>query len=94
MDVIQTLPNENLGIFAENFFLDQSLENWKKSTAVVLAETGKISNMKPLEPENQLRGIFLVEGEKKDLQIYFTLTPESNPLIQRLDIRAVAKSSH
>ena len=94
MDVIQTWPNENLGIFAENFFLDQSLENWKKSTAVVLAETGKISNMKPLEPENQLRGIFLVEGEKKDLQIYFTLTPESNPLIQRLDIRAVAKSSH
>ena len=45
--------------------------------------------MKALFPENQLRGSFVMEGEKKNIAIYFTLTPEKEALIQQLDIELI-----
>ncbi len=85
-------PNDKLSIFAENFFLDLSLESWKKSTAELFKEIGKIVKVNPVVPENQLRGSFLIEGEKKDLKVFFTLTPEKDPLIQQLDLAVQPKT--
>jgi hypothetical protein len=36
-------------------------------------------------PENQLRGYFIMNGEKGKAKVYFTLSPENPALIQQLD---------
>jgi len=38
-----------------------------------------------------LRGSFMLEGVKKNVSIFFTLTPEKEALIQQLDIEVVEK---
>ncbi|MFN2458674.1 MAG: serine hydrolase domain-containing protein [Chitinophagaceae bacterium] len=73
-------------IFAENFFMDLSAERWKKKISEVISKTGTIVKIGEISPENNLRGTFFIEGEKQILEIFFTLTPEKNPLIQQLDI--------
>ncbi|QHT67967.1 beta-lactamase family protein [Rhodocytophaga rosea] len=89
-ELIQLLPAwqnaANTGIFAENFFPDHSLEYRKKQSADVFAKAGKIIRIREFIPQNQLRGSFIMEGEKANIGIYFTLTPEKNPLIQELHI--------
>jgi hypothetical protein len=37
------------------------------------AKAGKIIAVKEMNAENQLRGSFIMEGEKTNIQIYFTL---------------------
>jgi hypothetical protein len=87
--IIATLPSWNedqLSVFAENFFLDKSLEEWKKNSRSVLAEAGDISNVTGIIAENQLRGTFMVECSKKNISVFFTLTPEREARIQQLDL--------
>lgn len=86
VELIQSWASEKQNILAENFFLDQSLESWKKLTTKTLEESGKIISVKELVPENQLRGTFVIEGEKKNIEVFFTLTPEQSPLVQQLDL--------
>jgi CubicO group peptidase (beta-lactamase class C family) len=93
-EIIKLLPDwkeEQTAIFAENFFLDESLERRREATRKIFEEAGVIKNIKALEPENQLRGSFVLEGEKKNLLIFFTLTPEKEALIQQLDIELKEK---
>jgi len=88
-EIIKLLPEwkeEQTNIFAENFFPDESLQRRREATRKIFEEAGTIRNVKPLEPENQLRGSFVLEGEKKNIFIFFTLTPEKEALIQQLDI--------
>jgi hypothetical protein len=40
-------------------------------------------------PENQLRGHFVLEGERANIDVFFTLTPENPALIQQLDFREI-----
>jgi len=84
------LPNwknaEKSGIFAENFFADYLIEDLQKEAATLFSKTGKILNIKEIVPENQLRGRFVIEGEKANLGVSFTLTPENLPLIQEYHI--------
>ncbi len=82
---------ETSGIFAENFFADNSSEFWQKQTREIFRKAGKIVNLHPIIPENQLRGSFVMEGENADVEVYFTLTPEKPALIQELRIREAAK---
>jgi CubicO group peptidase (beta-lactamase class C family) len=88
--ILQTLSDwthvQKKKIFAENFYLDESFESWSKRITTLRSQTGKIIGSTPVKPDNQLRGMFTVQGEKNDLDIYFTLTPEIPPLIQQLDI--------
>ncbi|MGA0560586.1 serine hydrolase domain-containing protein [Larkinella sp. VNQ87] len=79
------------GIFAENFFPDQSLEDRRKTVQALYAKAGKIIRVGELIPENQLRGRFLLEGETANIDVFFTLTPENPALIQQLDFREVSK---
>ncbi len=34
----------------------------------------------------------MLEGEKKDIHVFFTLTPEKEPLIQQVRMRTVDRS--
>jgi hypothetical protein len=55
-------------------------------------KAGKIINIRELTPENNLRGSFILECEKIDIEISFTLTPENPPLIQEFHIKERIKS--
>jgi hypothetical protein len=98
--LIQVLPDwkaENLSalssgagtIFAENFFEDASLETRQMVHQRAFKAIGPILRNGPLIAENQLRGSYLVEGEKGKLSVFFTLSPEDPPLIQELEITIV-----
>ena len=94
-ELVKLLPNfanaEQSGIFAENFFPDQSLTNRRKAVQELYAKAGNIRRVAELIPENQLRGHFLMEGEKENIDVFFTLTPENPALIQQLDFREMPK---
>jgi CubicO group peptidase (beta-lactamase class C family) len=91
-EIIKLLPEwkeDQLGVFAENFFLDEPLERRKQHTQKILSQAGAILSVKELMPENQLRGSFIIECEKKNIQVFYTLTPERKALVQQLDIEIV-----
>jgi CubicO group peptidase (beta-lactamase class C family) len=94
-ELIKILPDwnnaEQSGIFAENFFPDYPIDTLKKQARDLYAKAGKIISVKELKPENQLRGSFILEGEKINIEIYFTLSPENPPLIQEYHIREITK---
>jgi CubicO group peptidase (beta-lactamase class C family) len=89
-ELVKILPDwnnaEQSGIFAENFFPDYPIDTLKKYARELYAKAGKIISVKPLVPENQLRGTFIIEGENTGIEIYFTLSPENPPLIQEYRI--------
>lgn len=94
-ELIKLLPDwtgaEQSGLFAENFFPDKSVAIRRKTVQDLYAKAGKIQRVGELIPENQLRGHFLLEGEKTNIDVFFTLTPENPALIQQLDFREVVK---
>ncbi|WP_020599717.1 serine hydrolase domain-containing protein [Spirosoma panaciterrae] len=94
-ELIKLLPDwtgaEQSGLFAENFFPDKSVAIRRKTVQDLYTKAGKIQRVGELIPENQLRGHFLLEGEKTNIDVFFTLTPENPALIQQLDFREVVK---
>jgi len=82
-------PADTTGLFADNFFLDNSLERRKNETLKLFNEIGKVISVSSITPENQLRGSFRFIGEKGSIELFFTLTPQKNALIQQLDITKV-----
>jgi len=94
-DLLNILPEWNYaeqgGIFAENFFPDNPIDSLKKQSKELYAKAGKIISISEMKPENQLRGSFIIEGEKINMEIYFTLSPENPPMIQEYHIREVPK---
>ncbi len=94
-ELVKILPEwnnaEQSGIFAENFFPDYPIDTLKKYAKDLYAKAGKIVAVKEVKPENQLRGSFILQGEKTDIEIYFTLSPENPPLIQEYHIREIPK---
>jgi hypothetical protein len=73
-------------LFAENFFLDLSRAAWITTSKEVFDKAGKIISIGSMVPENQLRGHFNMKGEKGEVEVYFTLSPEKDPKIQQLDL--------
>src|SRR6186713_426846 len=94
-ELVKILPGWNnaaqSGIFAENFFPDYPIDTLKKYAGDLYAKAGKIMSVKEVKPDNQLRGSFIIEGAKTNIEIYFTLSPENPPLIQEYHIREVPK---
>lgn len=78
-------------IFAENFFLDYFIDDLRKEATKIFREAGKIKHIGEIIPLNNLRGFFRMEGEFKDVEIGFTLTPENPPMIQEYHIEAKEK---
>jgi CubicO group peptidase (beta-lactamase class C family) len=75
------------GVFAANFFLDGSLEARRKETKEYFAKAGPIISVGEVIPENQLRGSFILKGEKADVHVSFALTPENPPLIHECKLK-------
>lgn len=94
-DLVKILPEwknaEQSGIFAENFFPDNPIDTLKKYAKELFTKAGKIISVSAVKPENQLRGSFIITGEKKDIEIFFTLTPENPPLIQEYHIKELKR---
>ncbi|AKD56438.1 serine hydrolase domain-containing protein [Spirosoma radiotolerans] len=94
-DLLKLLPDwtnaEQSGIFAENFFPDKSVAIRRKTVQDLYVKAGAIKHVGDLIPENQLRGHFLLEGDKANIDVFYTLTPENPALIQQLDFREVPK---
>jgi len=80
---------ETSGVFAENFFPEQSADRRRKQVQELLARIGPVVRVGELLPENQLRGRFVLEGERGKIDVFFTLTPENPGLIQQLDVSAL-----
>jgi len=91
--LLKVLPDwkraEQSGIFAENFFSDNYIEDLRKESARLFKKAGKIRGIKKLEPTNRLRGTFVLDGENAAIEIKFTLSPEHEPLIQQFQIREI-----
>jgi hypothetical protein len=89
-ELLQLLPNwnnaQNAKIFAENFFADHSLNELKQESIALYNKAGNITTFESLQPENNLRGSFILHGEKANLRVSFTLTPENPALIQEYHI--------
>lgn len=94
-ELMKILPDwseaEKSGIFAENFFPDNPIDSLRKQSREIFAKAGRIISVKEMKAENNLRGTFIVEGEKINFEIYFTLSPENPPLIQDYRMREVRK---
>lgn len=96
-ELIKLLPDWNnaeaSGIFAENFFLDYFVDSLKKDARSIFGKAGKITRVNEMKAENNLRGSFIMEGEKENIEVYFTLSPENPPLIQEYHISNIPKTS-
>ena len=94
-EIVRLLPDftnaEQSGLFAENFFPDQPVAMRRKAVQELYGKVGKIQRVGELMPENQLRGHFVLEGERANIDVFFTLTPENPALIQQLDFREVPR---
>jgi len=95
-ELVHILPSwnkaESSGILAENFFLDYVKDSLRKEASAIFENAGKIIRINELVPENNLRGSFIMEGEKSDIEVFFTLTPENPPLIQEYAIKEIKKN--
>jgi CubicO group peptidase (beta-lactamase class C family) len=89
-ELLALLPSwqnsEKSGIFAENFFLDYFQKMLKPEAEAIFEKAGKILKVNEIVPENALRGTVILEGEKGNIHINFTLSPENPALIQAYNI--------
>ena len=82
--IINWNPELEEKVLAENFYLDKSREDRMEEAKSIFEEVGEIKSIEPLKPLNQLRGTFIMQGEKGNVQVYFTLTPQKEPKIQMI----------
>ena len=80
------------GIFAENFFLDYFPEKLAAEAKAIFGKIGNIRSIQEIEPENNLRGTFRLEGDKGSAEVFFTLSPENPALIQEYHISETKKA--
>lgn len=93
--LIALLPDwkgaEQSGIFADNFFNDYFLSALKKQSTELFGQAGRILGTSKVSPLNQLRGSFKLIGNLADIQITFTLSPETDPKIQAFKMLLIKK---
>ena len=94
-ELVKLMPDfataKTSGIFAENFFLDYFTDSLKKDATTIFNTAGKLVKIGEVVPENQLRGYFILECENGNVQVNFTLTPQTPALIQEYHIKLVKK---
>ena len=73
--------------FAENFFMDNRVADLAARDRALFEQAGEIQAVGDVEPLNQLRGTFVLDGERRDIEVYFTLSPEPEPAIQEVRTR-------
>jgi hypothetical protein len=94
-ELIALLPGwkdaQQSGIFAVNFWLDYFVDSLRAEAGAVFDRAGKIVRIGDMRAENGMRGSFIMEGERADIEVRFTLTPENPGKIQEYHIRVVEK---
>ena len=89
-ELVALLPGwqgaQESGIFADNFWLDYFVDSLKKESADLFSRAGRIIRVGDIQADNGLRGTFKIVGEKADLVVRFTLTPENPPKVQEFRI--------
>jgi CubicO group peptidase (beta-lactamase class C family) len=94
-DLKAILPGWNItgqeSLFAENFFVDNAVEDLRTQSVRIFKEAGEIILVREIVPENSLRGSFVMEGRKGDITVGFTLTPEATPRIQAFSMALTLK---
>ena len=94
-ELLKFLPDWNNAthspIFAENFFGDESVDLRRQATQHLFNKAGEIQRIGELKPLNNLRGTFLIEGTRTNLEIFFTLSPENPPRIQEFRARELSR---
>ncbi len=92
-ELLALLPHWNgaksSDIFADNFWLDYFEESLRKETIDIFTRAGNITRAGELRPENNMRASFILEGEKANIEIWFSLTPETPGKIQAYKIRLI-----
>ncbi|SEC77578.1 CubicO group peptidase, beta-lactamase class C family [Tenacibaculum sp. MAR_2009_124] len=76
----------NRDVFAKNFFLDISKDRRLKEIQGIIDKAGSIKEIGEIYSRNQLRGSFNIKCEHGGINVFFTLTPESNPMIQKMTV--------
>lgn len=71
------MRNPPSGVFADNFFLDRSKEQWGACMDAVAAMLGDIHEISDVRAENNLRGTFDITSRSgRKATVYFTLSPD------------------
>lgn len=89
-DLLSVLPewkNTSSEIFADNFFNDNFISDLQEKSQKAFDKIGTVQTVSAVVPENQLRGYFTIEGEKGNLKVWFSLSPEPSPKIQAFRIQ-------
>ena len=90
VELIQTWDEElSEEILADNFYLDKSRALRMREAEEALTSAGEITSIDPLVPSNQLRGTFVMHGEREDVEVFFSLSPEPVPKVQALALRTM-----
>jgi hypothetical protein len=63
------------------------VEDLRARFTQVFAEAGEIQGVGDLRPQNRLRGVFTLHGAFRDVEVAFTLSPETEPRIQQVQVR-------
>jgi CubicO group peptidase (beta-lactamase class C family) len=92
VQVLPEWPEDNLEMFADNFFLDESLARRKGKTVDMYGKAGEIREVSELIPVNQLRGSFKVIGTTGTITVFFTLNPQKEAKIQQVSLTFEASS--
>jgi CubicO group peptidase (beta-lactamase class C family) len=82
---------EHSDIFAVNFWQDYFVDSLRKEARELFAKAGRIVRVSTFRPQNNLRGSYVLEGEKASIEVRFTLTPENPARIQEYHIRLLAE---
>ncbi len=69
-----------------SFFLDTPLEARREEFAKLRKRFGKCLSVTPFEPENALRGAWIMKCKRGNIEAYITLAPTVPPLVQVLDL--------
>jgi len=90
-ELVSFLPDwtgaEESDTFAGNFFMDNRVSDLAAHDRALFEQAGEIRSVGPVAPLNQLRGTFVLDGEKRDIEVFFTLSPETVPGIQLVRTR-------
>ena len=94
-ELVALLPEwkdaEKSGIFAVNFWLDYFVDSLRAEAGSIFARAGHILRVGELQADNGLRGSFLMEGERGNIEVKFTLTPENPARVQEYHIRLMER---
>ncbi len=82
-------PRLEQEIVAANLYQDIPREVRMAEARDLLKQAGDVLTAGPVDPENQLRGSFLMKGTRGQVRVFFTLSPEAVPKVQWISLEFI-----